>query len=188
MTTQSKVSSLIEVAPQHHFSWPMTLAILMLGLLLGVLASNLFIASTIGVSEAPQRVRPNLTDLAKEDALTVYRQSERTLVPYTSLHLNEEGLAQYHQSEWGNRADMSVSITANEINTRQHDREYGLAAFGVTGTETRILAWPPRPTLFYPVEAEAGLAVYHQSEWGLALNKAEADEDIGLMEFSSVPN
>jgi hypothetical protein len=98
MTTQSNVSSPIEVAPVRPLSWPLALAILALGVILGVFAANL--AAAINQSDAtavPKRVirdfaaRPNLLELEREAHIAtqanIQRGREAEAARYTSLGL-----------------------------------------------------------------------------------------------------
>jgi hypothetical protein len=118
--------------------------------------------------------------LRAENALAKYHQSERELVPMVTLHpIDENALDAYHQSEWG--LTPSAVLPIEEGALAKHDREYGLAAFSTVPTEVKE-ADAPRAI------AEPGLARYHESEWGFVPNKANADRDIGLMEFFATPN
>jgi hypothetical protein len=134
-----------------------------------------------------------------EDPLAKYHQSEWGRIPNATLPAGENNLAAYHQSEWGRTSSTVLPIAKNETNADQdiglmefstnvtevgvqrHDREYGLAAFSTIPPEVKE-ADAPRAS------NEAGLARYHESEWGFAPNKANADWDIGLMEFFAAPN
>jgi hypothetical protein len=243
MTTQSKISSPVEVAHERKLSWLLAMGILLVGIVLGVFASNLSaIASKIGISGAPvgeisnfvpqlekqaiiagetqvERVRQAeaarytslgqyyaagneanvqraiVADSARYNGLAEYyravsgpqslawppRPAQFQPTEISTVSLDENALAAYHQSEW--------SYAIVEAGVPQHDREYGLAAFGPIEIKDHTLAWPPRPAQFQPAEIstvsldENALAAYHQSEWGLASEKADTDRDIGLMEF-----
>lgn len=220
MTTQSKISSPIEVQRGRQFSWPLALVILVLGIIVGVIASNLSVI--VGKGDAvntPAHVsrnfpaRPNLFELEKQ-ALLASQARERALAAeaarYTSLGLfytSPRAMAA-ESARYTNlgllyaAADKAITPDAvaaesarynglsdfyGATSVPQHDREYGLAAFGSTKTETRTLAWPPRPTQFQPIESmtlnENALTTYRQSEWGLVPNKTDANSDIGLMEY-----
>jgi hypothetical protein len=134
-----------------------------------------------------------------ENALTEYYQSERDFTSIVTARTEENALDAYHQSEWGRAPNPTLPIIENKVNADQdigllefstgltevgvqrHDREYGLAAFSSIPPEVKE-ADPPRAS------NEAGLARYHESEWGFVPNKADADRDIGLMEFFAIPN
>jgi hypothetical protein len=103
--------------------------------------------------------------------------------------LAETALAAYHQSEREYTSNAILPTMGHEVAA---DADIGLMEFSPVTHDT-TLAWPPRPTQFIPVQTtvapltEAGLAEYHQSEWGHISQAAPAnpDGDVGLMEFST---
>ncbi|HXV98267.1 MAG TPA: hypothetical protein VEC93_07580 [Anaerolineae bacterium] len=174
----SDISKEAEVLPaagveSHPLAWPPR-------------PTQLYSAENVGVS-------------LDENALAIYHQSEWGRTPSTVVPMAEDPLAKYHQSEWGRalrpilpivedkaNADqdiglMEVFTLVSEAGLPRHDREYGLAAFSTV---------PAEVTEADPLRAvnETGLARYHESEWGFAPNKADADGDMGLMEFFAAPN
>ncbi|GIK38499.1 MAG: hypothetical protein BroJett011_23320 [Chloroflexota bacterium] len=218
MTTQSNVSNPIEVAPARPFSWPLALAILVLGLILGVFAANL--AAAVNKSDAagvPQRVvrdfpaRPNLLELERKTHIAaqanLQRARETETARYTSLGLfyaagseakeqpataaeaaRYNGLAEFYAAGTEVKGQPATAVEAARYN--------GLAEFyganvtpsplnnalfayhqserGRISADSHTLAWPSRPTQFYP--AQKTMAV---------LGEADPDGDIGLMELST---
>jgi hypothetical protein len=104
-----------------------------------------------------------------------------TQAAVTTESARYSGLAEFYGVE--NRSEAAIAADSA--------RYSGLAEFYGVKPGVGSLAWPPRPAQFKPIEESAvipadALVVYHQSEWGLALNKTDADGDIGLMEFPSI--
>ncbi|GAB4462305.1 MAG: hypothetical protein Fur0044_53840 [Anaerolineae bacterium] len=179
MTTQSNVSSPIEVAPVRQFSWPLALVILALGVILGILGSNMTAvvgqAEVADVAEQTGRdfpIRPNLLELEKRTIMAdAARAQTAEAARYNSLGLfyaagNEQpalaaetarykGLADYYE------ADRQPALAAETARYEGMTEYYGAVA------EPRSLAWPPRPNQFF-----------------LKKNGIESDPnaDIGLME------
>jgi hypothetical protein len=120
------------------------------------------------------------------NALAEYHQSERDFTSIVPSPIEEDALDAYHQSEWGRTlstalpiakhetdADqdiglMEFSTEVNEVGKQRHDREYGLAAFSTVPTEVK------EADRLRAID-EAGLAQYHESEWGFVPNKADAE-------------
>lgn len=200
MTTQNKISSPLPIVEERKFSWTLALIILVVGIALGVVASNLVaMVDNIEVSAAPQRVarrefapRADLADLEMQAYLAREQARQTEAARYGSMGLyykaGDEAAAQSaitaESARYSGLVEYYKAQPGSETRVLEHDREYGLAAFGSAAIETHPLAWPPRPVQFKP--AEDTLAAYHQSEWGLILNKADVKGDIGLMEFPSI--
>ena len=93
------------------------------------------------------------------------------------VSLDENALAEYHQSERDFTPIVPSRIEENALDA-YHQSEWGLT-----------------PSAVLPIEQDA-LAAYHQSEWGRTLstvlpsakNETDADQDLGLMDFSPVGN
>jgi|GEM_PF-5305328 len=179
MTTQSNISSPIEAVPVRQFSWPLALVILALGILLGILGSNMTTvvgqAEVADVAEQTGRdfpTRPNLLELEKRTIVVdAARAQAAEAARYNSLGLfyaadNEQpalgaetarykGLADYYE------ADLQPAMTAETA------RYEGLAEYYGAAVVSRSLAWPPRPNQLF-----------------LAKNGVESgpNADIGLME------
>jgi hypothetical protein len=133
-----------------------------------------------------------------ENALAEYHQSERDFTSIVTSRIEENALAVYHQSEWGRTprpilpivenkaiADQDIGLMEfftilNRTGLQRHDREYGLAAFSTVPTEVK------QADALRAIN-EAGLARYHESEWGFAPHQTDADRDLGLMEFFAAP-
>jgi hypothetical protein len=209
MTTQSNVSSPIEVAPVRSLNWPLALAILTLGLILGVFAANLAAAINKGdVAAVPERVardfpaRPNLLELEKKAQIATQANAQHAreieTARYTSLGLfyaagNEAESQRAIAAEATRYNGLAEFYKANVIPSPIEDAlfVYHQSERQRIPVESHTLAWPPRPTQFYPTQktmvvlAGANLAQYHQSEWGRLPQVGEAtpDGDMGLMEF-----
>ncbi len=165
MTMQSKVSSPIEVTPTQPFSWLLALAILILGIVLGILATNLSTAmNKTDVTDSPARlsrdfpVRPNLLELEKRTYIVPQNALKAESARYSSLGLfyaagREAQTQRAITAEAARYNGLAKSIlpAASAVNLPHHDREYGLAALGKAEPETHTLAWPPRPSQFVPL-------------------------------------
>lgn len=155
MTTQSNVSSPIEVAPERQFSWLLALVILALGILLGILGSNMTAivgkADVSNVAEQTSRdfpPRPNMLELEKR---TIVADAARAQAAETARY-NSLGLF------------YAAGKPALAAETARYE---GLTEYYGAVAEPRSLAWPPRPNQFF-----------------LEKNGIESDPnaDIGLME------
>jgi hypothetical protein len=209
MTTQSNVNSPIKAAPAQLFSWPLALAILILGLILGVFAANLAAAiNKSDVAGVPERVvrdfptRPNLLELEKQAHIAAQANAQRArdaeMARYTSMGLfytagneaEEQSAIAVEAARYNCLAEFyGANVTPLPIENALF--AYHQSERGRIPAENHTLAWPPRPSQFYPAQktmvvlAEADLAQYRQSEWGRLPQAGETnpDGDIGLMEF-----
>ncbi|MCL4295020.1 MAG: hypothetical protein KJ077_04805 [Anaerolineae bacterium] len=211
MTTQSNVSNPIEVAPARPFSWSLALAILALGLILGVTATNLVAAiNKSDVAGVPQRVvrdfpaRPNLLEVERKAHIAaqanIQRGREAEAARYTSLGLfyaaGSEARGQQATAAEAARYNGLAEFYGANVTSSPLDNAlfaYHQSERGRIAVDSHTLAWPPRPAQFYPVQMAVvtldtiGLSQYHQSEWGHMpqVSEANPDGDIGLMEFST---
>jgi hypothetical protein len=198
MTTQSNISSPIEAVPVRQFSWPLALVILALGILLGILGSNMTAvvgqAEVADVAEQTGRdfpTRPNLLELEKQTIVAdAARAQAAESARYNSLGLfyaagNEQpalgaetarynGLADYYETDW------QSAIVAETARYEGMTEYYGAAAV------SRSLAWPSRPTQFHGVEIQPRSLAWppRPNQFFLEKNGVESDPnaDIGLME------
>lgn len=191
MTTQSNVNRSIEVAPVRSFSWPLALAILALGLVLGVFATNLVAA--INKSDAagvPQRIvrdfpaRPNLLELERKTHIAteanIQRVREAEAARYTSLGLfyaaGSEAKAQQAMAAEAARYNRLAEFYRADVTSRLENAlsAYHQSERGRIPADSHTLAWPPRPMQFHLIENGV-----------IRLNKITTDGDVGLMEFST---
>lgn len=193
MTIQSNINS-VEVASQRQFSWPLALAILVLGIVLGVFASLL--VHKTEVAAAPEQISREVSgsvDTARTQAAEAARYNSLGLFyaagngqPALAVETARyEGLADYYGVE---RQSALAAETARYEGLAEADRQPALVAEiaryeGLTEYyDSHSLAWPPRPTQFHNA-GNAGMnldpqVVHHPG----TLN---ADSDLGLMDFSA---
>jgi hypothetical protein len=206
---QTMTTHKIEVAHQpivkQKFNWLLAIGIFILGLGLGAFATTLPIAKT-EISEqnaAGSIVRdfPARPDLAEPEPGAIEAEAARGnslvdgvkdgpsplawpprptqfhIAENAGVSLNENALAEYHQSERDFTPIVTSRIEENALDA-YHQSEWGLT-----------------PSAVLPIEADA-LTAYHQSEWDrtlspglpIAKNETDAEQDLGLMDFSSGVN
>lgn len=186
MTIQSNINS-AEVASQRQFSWPLALVILILGIVLGVFASNLTaLANKTEVAAVPEPIsrevpaRPNLLELEKQTiGADTARAQAAEAARYNSLGL-------FYAA--GNEQPALAAETARYTGLADHykaDRQTALAAEtaryeGLTEYyDSHSLAWPPRPVQFHSAGNTEMNLNPHVPHSGMV----NADSDRGLMDF-----
>lgn len=182
MTIQSNVSNQSEVIRQ--ISWPLALFILGLGVLLGILGSNIAaVANGTGVAAAiPGQtsqavpVRAQVADAARYSSQGLFYAAGNGQPAISAETARYEGLADYYGID---RQPISAETARYEgladyyrtdrepALAAETDRYEGLTEYYGAAADSHSLAWPPRPNQFF-----------------LEKNGVETDPnaDIGLME------
>lgn len=187
MTTQSNVSNPVEVAPAQPFNWPLALAILALGLILGSLATNLAILPRSSqVSVAPKlisqdsSISPNMVEVENKANIATGVKKQRALEAEAARY---NGIATQAETQRALDAEAARynSMGLFYAGGKEAERQQAIAAEAArysgmaTQAETQraLEAEAARYTglvEFYggnvtPSASETLLSIYHQSEW-----------------------